>query len=123
MNNLTYLIAPMPRHGDSVLMLAYDASLNNLASEQLSVLLQSLANIDFNIANDAYLSIREAKKTGLIVQYAIAATNQDALAQLQDKLIAQQHEGDIFAFFSLLQAKLLSVLVRGANQLIAFQVV
>jgi hypothetical protein len=59
----------------------------------------------------------------LIVQYAIAATNQDALAQLQDKLIAHQHEGDVFAFFNLLQTKLLSALVRGANQLKAFQMV
>lgn len=81
-----YVITNMPRHGDSILAIAYNPAIDPLKLSDLSKYIEALKNENFDIANDAYQGIRNFKINGLITDYAVATTTVEALKELNLRL-------------------------------------
>ncbi|MEQ1638151.1 MAG: hypothetical protein ABL903_15835, partial [Methylococcales bacterium] len=75
-------IRTMPHHHNSILAIAYDSLISSSLSTGIINCLRSLSHENFNVANDAYLTMRDYKNSGYIIQYAIANTSTDALQHL-----------------------------------------
>jgi thiamine kinase-like enzyme len=85
MCNLSYITAAMPRHGDCVMAMVFTEQADSSAQQQILSYLAQLENDDFEIANEAYLHIRHAKKLGWL-HYAIAQTNAQAISELMAEM-------------------------------------
>lgn len=89
-DTLAYKTADMPQHLDSVMAIAFSPLLSPSILAEIIGHLDKLQNPDFEIANNAYLAIRDEKKQGRIMDYTIADSHWQALAQLQHTMAAKE---------------------------------
>lgn len=83
---LVYKVSNMPQHLNSVIAIAYRSSISADDNAEIIDHLDKLQHPAFEIANRAYFALREYKKRGCIVDYAIAANRAEALANLKQAI-------------------------------------
>lgn len=83
---ITCLHTVMPQHHDSVMAVAYDPLSRIDLNADILDCLKALSDKDFNIANAAYLRLRDYKNSGYIMEYAIAGSSSEALEKLNKYL-------------------------------------
>ncbi len=83
---LVYKVSDMPRHLNSVIAIAYRASISADVKAEIIDHIDKLQHPVFEIANRAYFALREHKKRGCIVDYAIAANRAEVLANLNQAI-------------------------------------